>query len=43
MFYTHNIFKASIKSWISFKKVHRVTKFDQKALLKPYTDMNIDL
>ena len=29
--YLHNKFKATIKSWISFEKVHRVIKFNQKA------------
>ena len=32
-----------MKSWISFEKVHRVIKFNQKDCLKPYTDMNTEL
>ena len=38
--YTHKKFRTSIKPWISVKKVHRVIKFNQKAWLKTYIDMN---
>ena len=41
--YSHQKFKTSMKSWISFEKVHRVIKFNQKDCLKPYTDMNTEL
>ena len=35
--------KASIKSWIEIKKVHRIIEFNQKAWLKPCIDMNTEL
>ena len=35
--------KKSIKSWISFEKIHYVIKFNQNAWLKPYIDMTTDL
>ena len=35
--------KASIKSRISFEKVHRVIKFNQKQWLKSYIEMNTEL
>ena len=35
--------KTSIKWWISFKKKHRVIKFNQEASLKPYIDINKEL
>ena len=41
--YSHQKFKTSMKSWISFEKVHRAIKFNQKDCLKPYTDMNTEL
>ena len=41
--YSHQKFKTNMKSWISFEKVHRVIKFNQKDCLKPYTDMNTEL
>ena len=37
------LYTEEIKSWIRFKKVHRVIKFNQNAWLKPYIDMNADL
>ena len=37
------IFKARIKSWISFLKVDRVIKFNQNAWLRPYIDLSTDL
>ena len=40
---SHKKFKTSIKSWISFEKVHRVIKFNQNFWIKPYIDMNTDL
>ena len=50
----HNLFndlpfclkKLKLKSqinWISIEKVHRIIKFNKKALLKSYIDMNTDL
>ena len=35
--------KTSIKSWISFEKVHKLIKLNQNSWLKPYIDMNTDL
>ena len=35
--------KTSFKSWISFDKVHRVIKFNQKAWLKLQIDMESEL
>ena len=40
---SHKSFKPSIKSWINTKKVHKVIRFNQKAYLKPYIDMNTKL
>ena len=40
---THKFIKTSIKSWIKVKKIHRLIEFNQKAWLKPYIDMNIEL
>ena len=40
IFYAYKSLKTSLKSWISFKKVHRVIQFNQKDWLKPYIDMN---
>ena len=37
---SYKSFKTSIKSWINTKKVHRVIKFNQRAWLKPYVNMN---
>ena len=36
-------FKASIKPWISTKKIHKVIEFNQKSLLKPHFYMNTKL
>ena len=33
--YTNKKFKTSIKSWIIIKKLHRVMKLNQSALLRP--------
>ena len=41
--FSHKNFKTSIKSCVSIKKVHRVTKFSPKAWLKPCIDMNTEL
>ena len=35
--------KQALNHGLSLKKVHRVIKFNQKALLKPYTDMKTKL
>ena len=35
--------KQALNHGLFFKKVHRLTKFDQNAWLKPYIDMNTDL
>ena len=37
---SYKSFKTNIKSWINTKKVHRVIKFNQRAWLKPYVNMN---
>ena len=41
--YSYKSFKSSIKSWVSFRKVHRVIQLNQKAWLKPYIDMDTKL
>ena len=43
--YSYKSFKTIIRSWISSKKVHRLNsiKFNQKAWLKSYIDMNAKL
>ena len=43
IFHSHNKFRTNIKSQISFGKLHRIIKFNQKAWLKSYIDMNVDL
>ena len=35
--------KQALNHGLNFKKVHRIIKFNQKAWLKPYIDMNIEL
>ena len=35
--------KQALNRGLVFKKVHRVIKFNQKAWLKPYIDMNTEL
>ena len=35
--------KHALNHGLVFKKVHRITEFKQKAWLKPYIDMNIEL
>ena len=40
---SYKVIKASIKSWLILKKVHRVIQFNQEAWLKPYIDMNTEL
>ena len=35
--------KQALNYGLFFKKVHRVIKFDQKAWLKSYTEMNTEL
>ena len=35
--------KQELNHRLVFKKVHRVIKFNQNALLKPYINMNTDL
>ena len=35
--------KPALNHGLKFKKVHRVIKFNQKAWLKPYIDMNSKL
>ena len=36
LFYSHEKFKASIKSWSVLKKVYRVIKLNHEAWFKPY-------
>ena len=36
----HKNFKTSIESWAETKKMYGVIQFNQKAWLKPCTDMN---
>ena len=43
IYYTHQKFKRSIKSQISFEKVNRVIKFIQKDWFKSNIDMNAEL
>ena len=43
LFTSHKIFKTSIESWISIKKVQEVIQFNQKPWLKEYIDMNTEL
>ena len=35
--------KQALNHGLKFKKVHRITEFSQKALLKPYIEMNTEL
>ena len=35
--------KQALNHGLKFKKVHRITEFNQKAWLKPYIDMNTEL
>ena len=35
--------KQALNRWLILKRVHRVIEFNQKALLKPYIDMNTEL
>ena len=42
IFCSYKSFKASTKSRINTKKVHRKIKFNQRAWLKPYIDMNTE-
>ena len=35
--------KQTLNQGLALKKVHRVIKFNQKAWVKPYIDMNTDL
>ena len=37
------VLKQALNYWLSLKKVHRVIRFNQKAWLKPYIDMNTKL
>ena len=43
MRYTHKKFKQALNYGLVLKKIHRVIKFNQKALVKPYIDMNTKL
>ena len=41
--HTHKSFKQALNNGLKFKNVHRVNKFQQKARLKSYIDMNTKL
>ena len=43
MCYTHKKFKTSTKTWISIEKKNAFIKFNQKAWLRSYIDMNTGL
>ena len=43
IFYLQRKLKVSNKSLINSEKVHRVIKFNKKARLNPYIDMNTKL
>ena len=38
-----NSLKQALNHGLKFKKIHRIIEFNQKAWLKPYTDMNTEL
>ena len=38
-----NSLKQALNHGLKFKKIHRVIEFNQKAWLKPYTEMNTEL
>ena len=41
---THiNSLKQALNHGLKFKKIHRVTEFNQKEWLKPYIDINTEL
>ena len=43
MCYTHKKFKKSLNHELLFKKVRKMIRFNQKAWLKPYIDMDTKL
>ena len=43
IFRAHKFVKASVKSKIKVKKIHRVIELNQEEWLKPYIDMNTEL
>ena len=40
--YTHKNVEKALNHGLVSKKVHKIIKFNQKAWLKPYIDMNTD-
>ena len=38
-----NSLKQALNHGLKLKKIHRIIEFNQKALLKPYIDMNTEL